>query len=71
MSFLTLRNSKWTGGDVTISDDGDFLVVELRDVAPIHGYVIVDVRTGQVIKGDWTSLYDAQKAADNLRRKAR
>lgn len=68
MSFFTLRNSKWTGGDVTISDDGQYLVVELRDAAPVRGYVIVDIATGEVVKGPWQSLFDAQTAANNLRK---
>ena len=67
MSFLTLRNTKWTGGDVTISDDGQFIVVELRDAAPVRGYMIVEIATGQVIKGQWRSLFEAQKAANSLR----
>ena len=69
MSFLTLRNNKWTGGDVTISDDGKFLVVELRDVVPVRGYMLIDIETGDVVKNHkWHSLFEAQTAAESLRR---
>jgi hypothetical protein len=67
MSFLTLRNSKWTGGDVTISDDGRFVVIEIRDAAPVRGYMIVEVATGLVTKGPWQSLFEAQTATGSLR----
>jgi len=63
MSFLTLRNSKWTGGDVTISEDGKFVVIEVRDAAPVRGYMIIEVATGRVVKGPWQTLFDAQTAA--------
>jgi hypothetical protein len=69
MSFLTLRNAKWTGGDVTISDDGQFVVIEIRDAAPVRGYMIVEVATGRVIKGPWQTLFDAQTATNSLRNK--
>lgn len=69
MSFHTLRNPKWTGGDVTISDDGDFIVVELRDVVPVRGYMVIDLRTGQIVNGhQWNSLFEAQRATELLRK---
>lgn len=68
MPFLTLRNKDWLGGDVTIADTGDFLVLQLRDTSPVLGYVIVDVSRGTVINGDWESLWEAQQAAEKLRR---
>jgi hypothetical protein len=66
--FLTLRNNKWTGGDVTISADGDFVVVELRDITPIKGYVLVDLRSGKTVKGHYASLHEAQLAAIAMRK---
>jgi hypothetical protein len=71
MPFLTLRNKDWLGGDVTITDDGDFLVLQLRDTSPILGYVIVDVSRGTVISGDWATLWDAQQAAERLQKERR
>lgn len=67
MPFLTLRNKGWLGGDVTIEEAGDFLVLEIRDIAPIRGYVIVDLVNGTITRGDWKSLHEAQKAATALR----
>jgi hypothetical protein len=63
MTFLTMRNNDWKGGDVTMSDDGHYIVVELRDPNPVKGYVIVDLRTGQAIKGQYRTLRQAQEAA--------
>lgn len=68
MPFLTLRNKDWLGGDVTITDDGDFLVLQIRASNPVLGYVVVDVHRGRVINGDWTTLWEAQQYADQLRR---
>lgn len=64
MPFVTLRHKDWVGGDVSIDTDGDFIVVQLRDPNPIRGYMIVNLRTGQVVEGTWSSLFDAQKAAE-------
>lgn len=68
MSFLTLRNKGWLGGDVTIDNDGRFMVVELRDVTPVRGYVIVDLTTGTAFKRQFASLHEAQKAAQAMGR---
>lgn len=66
--FLTLRNKDWYGGDVTVSDDGRFLVAAVRDVTPVQAYVIVDTITGQTTRGEWASLRDAQEAAELVRK---
>lgn len=68
MPFLTLRNKDWLGGDVTIDDGGEYLVLQLRSPNPVLGYVIVDVARGQVINGGWASLWEAQQHAERLKR---
>jgi hypothetical protein len=67
MTFMTMRNNEWKGGDVTMSDDGRFIVVELRDPNPVRGYVIVDLRTGQAVKGQYKTLRQAQEAAMTMK----
>lgn len=68
MPFLTLRNKDWLGGDVTIDDGGQFLVLQLRDTSPVLGYVIVDVSRGTVVNGDWATLWEAQQHAERLKK---
>lgn len=65
--FLTLRHKDWAGGDVTVSDDGRFIVAQVRDIIPVQSYVVVDTVKGTLVKGEWASLRDAQSAADALR----
>lgn len=65
--FLTLRNKDWTGGDVTISDDGRFVVVQMRDLSPVQAYVVVDTITCKTVRGSWASLREAQLAAESMK----
>ncbi len=67
MRFFTLRNKDYFGGDVTISEDGRFIVIAERPIAPITGYKVIDTELGTVVRGDFKSLLEAQQSTEKSR----